>query len=185
MNETEINEMELSESRRQVIARLEALHIPYELIEHERVRTIADCAALDTKLHAVTVKNYFLMTRNRKRCCLCIVRPRARFASSDISHQLGSPRLCFADEALLHERLGLCPGSVTPLALMFDEAGAVALAVDRELTKLPRLAFHPCDNRFTVAMASADFFERFLPSTAHAPAFVEIHDFLPETCNRA
>ena len=60
----------------------------------------------------------------------------------------------------------------------FDGAGAVELLVDGALRATQRIAFHPCDNCRTVAMSTADFFERFLPGVGHEPRMVEIHDFM-------
>lgn len=162
----------------QVCARLDAMGISYELICHAPVRTIGACAPTDARLGAVTAKNYFLTTRNRKRFYLCLARPDARFRSGDISRQAGTSRLSFGPEDSLWELLRARPGAVSPLGLMFDAAGAVELLVDGALRDVPRIAFHPCDNTRTLAMAAEDFFGRFLPAVGHAPRWVEIHDFL-------
>lgn len=69
------------------------------------------------------------------------------------------------------------PGAVSPMGLLFDEEKQVELLVDGALRDVPRLGFHPCDNRWSLAMTSQDFFDRFLPAVEHAPRWVEIHDF--------
>jgi Ala-tRNA(Pro) deacylase len=114
-------------------------------------------------LGALTVKNIFLTTKNRKRCWLCICRPDARFHTADISRQVGSSRLSFAPEEMLFERLRCHGGSASPLGLIFPEARGVALIVDKALRAEGTLAFHPCDNTRTIAMAAGDFFDVFLP----------------------
>ena len=168
----------MTEIAQEVFARLDALGIEYEKIEHPAVHTIEDCAAADALLGAVVAKNYFLTTKNRKRFFLCLVRPDARFRSSDISRQANSSRLSFAGEADLMEHLRVHPGAVSPMGLLFDEARDVELLIDRALLQLERLAFHPCDNTCTLAMRGADFFEKFLPALGREPHFVEIHDFI-------
>ena len=168
----------MTELAREVFARLDAMGIEYEAIEHPAVHTIEDCAATDALLGAVTVKNYFLTTKNRKRFFLCLVRPDARFRSSDISRQAGTSRLSFAGEEDLMARLRARPGAVSPMGLLFEEAAGVELLVDSGLAREDRLAFHPCDNTRTLAMRGADFFDRFLPAVGCAPRFVEVHDFL-------
>ena len=75
---------------------------------------MADCAAVDARLGALTVKNIFLTTKNRKRCYLCLTRPDARFHTADISRQIGSSRLSFAPEEMLFERLRCHGGSASP-----------------------------------------------------------------------
>ena len=170
----------MTDTAREVFARLDAMGIPYEFVEHPPVYTIADCLETDGKLGSVTAKNYFLTTKNQKNFYLCLVRPEARFRTSDISKQAGSSRLSFAGEEHMEHLLRVHPGAVSPMGLMFDESHAVNLLVDAGLKEVSRIAFHPCDNTCTLAMAAADFFGKFLPGIGREPMFVEIHDFLPE-----
>ena len=152
-----------------VFAFLDDLGIPYRAAEHPPAFTMADCAETDRWLGALTPKNIFLTTKNQKHCYLCLCRPDARFHTADISKQVGSSRLSFAPEAILFERLRCHGGSASPLGLIFPEARDVGLIVDTALREAPVLAFHPCDNTRTVAMAAADFFGRFLTAVAVAP----------------
>ena len=168
----------MTELAREVFSRLDAMGIAYEFAEHPAVHTIADCADTDALLGAVTVKNYFLTTKNRKRFFLCLVRPNARFRTSDISRQAEASRLSFAGEEDLLARLRVRPGAVSPMALLFDEAAEVELLADSGLLQMEKLAFHPCDNTCTLAMRGDDFFGRFLPELGRAPRLVEIHDFI-------
>ena len=166
----------MSETVRQVLERLDALGIAYRLAEHPPACTMADCAAVDERLGALTVKNIFLTTRNGSRFYLCVTRPEARFRTADISKQAGSSRLSFAPEEKLWALLRCRAGSASPLGLMFTDR--VALLADRALLDRPMLAFHPCDNTRTVAMSGGDFFNVFLPAAGVAPILVDIHDFL-------
>ncbi len=162
----------------EVFAFLDGLGISYQAAEHAPAYTMADCAEVDRTLGALTVKNIFLTTKNKKKCFLCITRPDARFHTADISKQIGSSRLSFAPEEMLFERLRCHGGSASPMGLIFPQAQGVGLIVDSALRNEAALAFHPCDNTRTLAMAGRDFFERFLPAVEVAPVDVEIHDFL-------
>ena len=163
----------------EVCARLDAMGIDYEIVEHPPVETIADCAPVEQRLHAVVAKNYFLTTKNQKRFFLCLVRPDARFRSADISRQAGSSRLSFAMEEQMERLLRVHPGAVSPMGLLFDAQRQVELLVDVGLWDIARLAFHPCDNTRTLAMEGSDFFGRFLKALDREPKWVEIHDFQP------
>ncbi|MBQ3269598.1 MAG: prolyl-tRNA synthetase associated domain-containing protein [Clostridia bacterium] len=147
-----------------VFAFLDGAGIAYRAIGHAPAYTMEDCAALDAALGALTVKNIFLTTKSRKRFYLCICRPDARFVTSDISKQVGSPRLSFAPEEMLYKKLRCHGGSASPMGLIFPEAAGVGLIVDSTLRGVGTLAFHPCDNTRTLAMAGEDFFTRFLPA---------------------
>ena len=168
----------MSETARAVFEYLDALGIPYKSVRHAPAFTMEDCAAVDEALGALTVKNIFLTTKNRRRCALCITRPNARFHTADISKQAGFSRLSFASEVQLFEVLRARPGSASPMGLIFPSAAEVTLLADDALPAVPTLAFHPCDNTMTLAMASEDFFHRFLPAVGKTPIFVRIHDFL-------
>lgn len=167
----------MTDIAREVYDRLDGMGIAYQTVRHAPARTIRDCAQADRMLGALTVKNYFLTTKNRKGVYLCLVRPQARFRSADISKQLGSSRLSFGPEDMLEALLRVHPGSVSPMGLLFDEERRVELVVDAGLRSATRLAFHPCDNRQTLAMSGEDFFSRFLPALGREPRWVEIHGF--------
>lgn len=157
----------------EVFAFLDGLGIAYRAVEHAPAYTMADCAAIDERLGALTVKNIFLTTKNKKKCYLCIARPDARFHTADISKQVGSSRLSFAPEAMLFERLRCHGGSASPMGLIFPEAADVGLIVDSALRGVATLAFHLCDNTKTLAMAGEDFFGRFLPAAGIQAVDVE------------
>lgn len=158
--------------------KLNELGICYKSISHEPTFTMDECALRENELGAVIAKNFFLATKHRDRFYLCLVRPEARFKSVDISRQIGSTRLNFGPEDHLLRLLKAHPGSVSPMGLIFDEENQVQLLVDEELTKLDKIAFHPCDNTQTLAMQTCDFFGRFLPAIGHEPRMVQIHDFM-------
>lgn len=171
----------MTDTAKEVFARLEEMGIASTWMEHPPVHTIEDCLENDAKLHAVTAKNYFLTTKNKKNFYLCLVRPKARFKTSDISRQVGSSRLSFAGEEAMERLLKVHPGCVSPMGLIFDVEKQVRFIVDRGLLDVEKIAFHPCDNTVTLAMDTADFFEKFLPAVEREPIFVEVHDFMGET----
>lgn len=159
----------------EVTAFLDSIGIRYDLIEHDPVRTIEECAPISEKIGALVVKNYFLSTRNKKNLYLCLVKPDTHFQSSIVSARIGSSRLSFASDEQLMQYLHVRPGSVGPLSLIFDSARGVHLIIDRELLAVKRLAFHPCDNSVTIAMAAEDFLNVYLPAVYHEPKFVEFN----------
>ena len=163
----------------EVFSFLDGLGIRYRRVSHAPAFTMADCAEVDRTLGALTVKNIFLTTKNKKTCYLCITRPDARFHTADISKQIASSRLSFAPEEMLFERLRCHGGSASPMGLIFPEAAGVGLIVDSALRREPALAFHPCDNAHTLSMSAGDFFDRFLPAVGVEGMDVEIHDFIP------
>ena len=164
----------MSEAAEAVFAFLDGLGIACRAARHAPAFTMADCAAVDRQLGALTVKNLFLTPKNGKRFYLCITRPDARFRTSEVSKQVPSPRLSFAPEQALFERLRCHGGSASPMGLIFPEAKGVGLIVDEGLRACDTLAFDPCDNTATLAMAREDFFDVFLPAVGVAPVWVRM-----------
>ena len=60
----------MSDTANLVLDCLDALGIGYRTAEHPPANTMADCAAVDRMLGALTVKNIFLTTKNKKSCYL-------------------------------------------------------------------------------------------------------------------
>lgn len=168
----------MTDTAKLVYAHLDEMGIRYKSMEHAPAMTIEDCLENDKALGGVTAKNYFLTTKNQKNFYLCLVRPEARFKTSDISKQVGSSRLSFGAGEQMEELLRVHPGSVSPMGLLFDPENRVRLLVDSGLLQVEKIAFHPCDNTQTLVMNTKDFFGVFLPAAGHEPTFVEVHDFL-------
>ena len=65
---------------------------------------------------------------------------------------------------------------VSSLRLLAAEEAALCFRVPakRRLREEERLAFHPCENTWSVAMRSVDFFSRFLPMLGYAPEWVSL-----------
>lgn len=167
----------MSEVADLILRKLDSLGIACRMITHPPLYHMDECAAAAARLGAVVCKNYFLTTKNHKTHCLCVVRPDARLRTADISKQAGTARLSFAGEDELERLLRAKPGSVSPLGLMFDTEGQVRLLMDRALLSEKELAFHPCDNTCTLAVATSDLIGRFLPAVGHGVLPVDIHDF--------
>ena len=165
---------------REVFENISAMGIGYRYMSHPAAATMADCRVVEETFGAVMPKNIFLTTKSGKVYYLLITRPNARYRTSDISKQLGTPRLSFAPADKLFEYLKCTPGAISPMGLMFDGEKQVKLAVDSALRDEQVLAFHPCINTMSLAMSSEDFFGTYLNAIGIEAEFVEIHDFLTD-----
>lgn len=158
----------------EVTARLRQLEIPFELMQHEPIYTMEECGWVSERMAGVIPKNLFLRPRRAEAYCLLLMRGELPFRASQVSRQVGLPRLGFADEEALYRLLRTRPGSISPMGLLFDGGNEVTLLVDEALRGEKRLLFHPCDNRFTLAMSGEDFFGRFLTACGHEARFVSL-----------
>lgn len=154
---------------------LDSLGIEYERVDHEPAMTIEACAAVDEVLGDTTIcKNLFLCNRQKTHFYLLAMSGEKQFVTKDISKQIGSPRLSFADEAHMEEYLNITPGSVSVLGLMNDHDNHVQLLVDEDVLKAEYFGCHPCINTSSLKLRTKDVFETFLQAVHHDYIVVNI-----------
>jgi Ala-tRNA(Pro) deacylase len=158
-------------SPQQLFDRLEALGIPHRTVEHPPVFTVEEAKALRGDLPGHHIKNLFL--RNKKEEMWLVVALEDRAVDlKRLGEVLGAGRLSFGSPDRLRRQLGVEPGSVTPLALINDDARVVRLALDRGLTEGGPVNAHPLINTMTTAIAAADL-QRFFSATGHEPRWLD------------
>ena len=155
--------------------RLDSLGVPCEWYEHAAANTMADCLALPYAQPDVTFcKNILLCNRQKTEYYLYITLPDKPFRTADVSKLLGVSRLSFAPEESLEELCRLHRGSLSPLALWFDQEKKIHFVIDRSIRRDGRIAFHPCDNTATVIFRQEDFFRQVVPALAHEPIWLDV-----------
>ena len=95
-----------------------------------------------------------------------------------LADALGAPRFSFGNPELLHEALGVVPGSVTPFALVNDAAHRVAVVLDKGMLGHDPLNYHPLENTRTTAITPADLL-RFIADCGHQPRIVDLDAIAP------
>ena len=165
------------DNRAVILRALRDLGIPYALHEHAPMWTIDDCLALPgLGLGATVPRNVFLCNRQQTAYYLFLSSPRRAFRTAVVSKLLGVSRLSFAPADRLPSLLGLQPGAVSPLGLLFDLEKQVELVVDDALLRHERLWFHPGVNTASVEMATGDFLGRFLPGIGRTARSIRLPD---------
>ena len=155
---------------------LDRLGIPYGRVDHDEAATIEACEAVDVALGTEICKNLFLCNRQKTQFYLLLIGGEKVFKTKDLSKQLGVARLSFADPADMEKYLDITPGSVSVLGLMNDPDNAVQLVIDRPIAESASIGCHPCINSSTLAIATADILEKFLPAVHHPPILVDLPD---------
>ncbi len=161
-------------SRNIVIETLKEWNVPFAHHTHQAAHTIDDCLQMDfIGPDVVICKNIFLCNRQQTEFYLMLLHPKKQFRTADVSKALGVSRLSFAPDAFLPGMLGLLPGAVSPLGLIFDKEHRITLVCDSAILGYPRIAFHPCVNTETVIFEMNDFFDKVLPQMGVTPRIVE------------
>ena len=92
---------------------------------------------------------------------------------SELSSQINSARLSFADPEDMLKYLDIEPGAVSIMGLMNDKENAVRLLIDEDVLKEEYLGCHPCVCTSSLKMKVKDVIEKFLPSTGHD--YITVH----------
>lgn len=147
-----------------LVEKLRTLAIPCEVHEHAPAATMEECLALPYAAPDVTFcKNILLCNRQETAFYLYVTLPDKPFRTSEVSKHLGSSRLSFAPPERLLSLLGVHSGSLSPLALWLAPESGVTLALDQDVRRPGRIAFHPGDNAATVIFPQEIFWEQVVP----------------------
>ena len=96
------------------------------------------------------------------------------FHTKELSAQIGSARLSFADASYMEEFLDITPGSVSVMGLMNDKENRVRLLVDRDLLESEFVGCHPCVNTSSLKLRTKDVFGPFLKAVHHDMTVVRL-----------
>lgn len=161
-----------------IYAKLDALQIPYRLIRHEPVRTVAEAQQIRAlhDEHGRHCKNLFTTPVRRARgelFYLVVVSEEKRPDLRTLGYAVSPAKLQMTTPEELMEHLGLVPGAVSPLALVWPGARDVIVVMDQDLRELPEVSFHPGVNTATVTLHSRDLL-RFLDAMGNQVLWMEI-----------
>lgn len=159
-------------SAEEVLAALDALGIAHSSIHHEAMRTVEDSKRFRGKVPGGYSKNLFL--RNKKgRMWLVTLDEDREVDLKALGALIGAGRPSFASAERLMAYLGVWPGAVTPLSVINDKSAAVTACIDAALLEKDPLHFHPCDNRMTTTLSSADLL-KFMRAHGHEPLLLNL-----------
>ena len=155
---------------------LDRLGVQFERTDHpdRPATTMEVCADVDAILGVHICKNLFLCNRNKSQYYLLIMPGDKLFKTKELSGQIGSSRLSFADEEAMERYLDVHPGSVSVLGLMNDKNHSVQLVIDEDILREERFGCHPCENTSSVRFATRDLTEKILPALGCVPTIVHL-----------
>ncbi len=146
---------------------LDNLGIEYERTDHEPADNMEACNEIDAVLGVVICKNLFLCNRQKTKFYLLMMPGGKKFKTKELSSQIHSARLSFADPEDMLKYLDIEPGAVSIMGLMNDKGQNVQLLIDEDVLKEEYLGCHPCVCTSSLKMKTADVIGSFLPATGH------------------
>ena len=159
---------------RRVYDLLDRLGIAYLRTDHERTVTMEACYEIDRVLGVLICKNLFLCNRQKTKYYLLMMPGDKKFKTRELSGQIQSARLSFAEADDMLRYLDIEPGAVSVMGLMNDTAGHVELLVDEDVLAGEYIGCHPCVCTSSLKMRTDDVMRVFLPAVNHAARIVHL-----------
>ena len=153
---------------------LDSLGVSYQRVDHEAAMTMEACAAIDEVLDAAICKNLMLCNRQKTDFYLLMILGEKHFKTKDLSAQIGSSRLSFADGCYMEEILDITPGSLSVLGLMNDTGHRVRLLIDEDILNSEYFGCHPCINTSSLRLRTEDLMKKIIPAMGHEPQLVKL-----------
>ncbi len=146
---------------------LDSLGIEYDRVDHQEADDMETCLAIEKVLGAPICKNLFLCNRQQTQFYLLMMPGDKVFKTKELSGQIGSARLSFANAEQMEKYLDITPGSVSVLGLMNDGENSVQLIVDEDIKKSEYIGVHPCINTSTLKIKTTDMFDTVTNALNH------------------
>ena len=97
---------------------LDGLGVEYQRTDHEPANNMEACNVIDAVLGVIICKNLFLCNRQKTRFYLLMMLGDKKFKTKELSSQINSARLSFADPEDMLKYLDIEPGAVSIMGLM-------------------------------------------------------------------
>ncbi|MCR5155309.1 MAG: prolyl-tRNA synthetase associated domain-containing protein [Butyrivibrio sp.] len=153
---------------------LDKLGIEYQRVDHEPAMTMEACEVIDVALGTLMCKNLFLCNRQKTAFYLLLMPGDKKFKTKELSNQINSARLSFAEAEDMLKYLDIEPGAVSVMGLMNDKDHGVRLLVDEDVKAGEFIGCHPCVNTSSLKLKTSDIFGKFLPAVGHEADIVHL-----------
>lgn len=150
-----------------ILALLTSLGIPFTKFDHPAVFTCEESDRLLCPMPGAFTKQLLMKAKNKEIYVLAIVMHDKRVDTKALAKSFGAQSFSFVSPEKLKEMLGVTPGSVTPLGLIFDKGQSINVIIDEDAWNIGDFLFHPLVNTATLSIDKAGF-ETFLKHTGHA-----------------
>jgi len=153
---------------------LQKLDIPFTGVDHEEAMTMEDLHAVENVLDVKVSKNLLLCNTQKTKFYMLVMPADKKFLTKNLSQQINSARLSFADGVYMEKFLNITPGSLSIFGLMYDKDNNVQLVIDKDVLENEHFGCHPCINTSTLKIKTSDIMSVFLSLTNHEPIMVEL-----------
>ena len=145
--------------KEQVFEFLQANCIKYQVYYHEACVSVEDSKKIIHIEGALGCKSLFVKDKKSDRFFMAVLPADKRADMRGLARYVDSEKFEFATAEKMLEYLDVVRGNVTPFSFLYPNSVKVGLMIDEQLTTVPKVRFHPCDNTASVVLESKDFFK--------------------------
>jgi Ala-tRNA(Pro) deacylase len=157
----------------ELFAFLDRLDISHSTVSHPPLFTVEQSRGLRGQIPGGHTKNLFLKDK-RDAFYLVVALEHAEIELKSLHRLLGaSGRFSFGSTDALRQLLGVEPGSVTPFAVMNDNARRVTVVLDATMLDHEILNYHPLVNTMTTSISRTGLM-KFLRGSGHEPRIEQV-----------
>lgn len=138
---------------------LNELNIETSIVEHEPAVTTELADKFIEGLEGVRTKSMFITNKKKKNFYLVILDDSKRLDMNKFQEIVGDKQLRLVSEELLHEKMKLQPGVVSPFGLLFNTDHDIKFYFDKDIAEQSIQTFHPNTNTKTMFIKTTDLFK--------------------------
>jgi Ala-tRNA(Pro) deacylase len=154
----------VEQARYPILQELHTAGVRFTFFEHPPVFTVEEGLELLAHIPGQGTKNLFVTDKKKQRLALVTVCEEKRVDLKQLGEQIGFGRLSFGSADRLRQCLGVEPGSVSPLAILFHGSQHVDCFVDADLFIADQIQIHPLRNTATIVVSPQELYLQFFNS---------------------
>ncbi|HPG91919.1 MAG TPA: YbaK/EbsC family protein [Clostridia bacterium] len=132
--------------------------IAYKKYFHEATVSVEDSKRIIDIPDALGCKSLLVKDKKSDRYFLAVIPSDKRADMRGLAKYVGAEKFEFASAEKLLEFFDVTRGNVSPFCFLCPSSKSVGLLIDKKLTEVGQVRFHPCDNTATVSLTNQDFF---------------------------
>lgn len=157
----------------QVTQKLNALDIPFELVEHPPALTTEEADSYIIGIEGVRTKSMFLTNKKKTAFYLLIMDDAKRLDIEKFKDIVDANKIKMASPDTMLDKMNLTPGCVSIFGLMNNPDKDIQVYIDQAIMSEARMSFHPNVNTKTIFIATPDVV-KFIESEGFTPHIISI-----------
>ncbi|PPR79489.1 MAG: Prolyl-tRNA editing protein ProX [Alphaproteobacteria bacterium MarineAlpha2_Bin1] len=148
------------------------INIKTKTFRHEALYTVEDSQKLRGNIPGTHCKTLFLKDK-KNGLWLIVVSEDSQINLNSLAKKMGAGRFSFCSAEVMLKILGVEPGSVTPFAIISNNARDVNVILDKKMLESNELNYHPLHNKATTTISSNDLI-KFISHFGNTFKIIEI-----------